>query len=230
VSSSATAQCVPVICIDGPSGAGKGTAAAAVALRLGFHLLDSGAVYRVAALHALRLQVNLDDEAAVLASLADFDASFEPSGEQGVTVKLAGEDVSTAIRTESAATAASRVAAMPGVRTQLLEQQRAFRQPPGLVADGRDMGTVVFPDAQLKVFLTASPEERASRRAKQLKDKGITANIPDLVREIGERDRRDSSRQHSPLVPADDAITIESSQLPIDAVVDRIVQSWMHQA
>jgi len=217
---------IPVITIDGPSGAGKGTAAANLAERLGFHLLDSGAVYRVAALHALRHGANLDDESSVLETFSSLNASFKPLGLDGVAVLLGDEDVSNEIRTEQIGNAASKVAAMPQVRTDVLDEQRAFRQSPGLVADGRDMGTVVFPDAPLKIFLTASAEERAKRRAKQLKDKGITATIPDLVREIGERDDRDASRTHSPLVAASDAITIESSDLSIDEVVERIVQAW----
>lgn len=222
----ASSSIEPVITIDGPSGAGKGTAAAAVAERLGFHLLDSGAVYRVAALHALRHNANLNDEQSILATFANMHASFEPNGMEGVSVRLDDEDVSLNIRTEKAGNAASQIAAMPLVRESLLDEQRAFRQSPGLVADGRDMGTVVFADAQLKVFLTASPEKRAMRRAKQLKDKGITANIAELVREIGERDDRDESRQHSPLVPAIDALSIESSVLSIDEVVERIVNAW----
>ncbi len=221
---------IPVITIDGPSGAGKGTAAAAVALQLNFHLLDSGAVYRVAALHALRNNADLNDEASVLATFSTMRASFEPKGPDGVAALLGEEDVSLQIRTEQTGNAASKVAVMPGVRAAVLDEQRAFRRSPGLVADGRDMGTVVFPDAQLKVFLTASPQERAIRRAKQLKDKGIKASIADLAREIGERDTRDASRTHSPLVPADDAISIESSALSIDEVVERIVQEWSTRA
>lgn len=216
----------PVITIDGPSGAGKGTAAAALAEALSFHLLDSGAVYRVAALHAVRCEADLADEASVLAALPTMQAQFKPRGLDGVDVFLANENVSQEIRTEKAGNAASQVAVMPAVRSELLDEQRAFRQSPGLVADGRDMGTVVFPDAQLKVFLTASSEQRASRRAKQLKDKGITANIAGLVDEINERDQRDASRTHSPLVPAEDAIVIESSDLSADEVVARILEAW----
>lgn len=217
---------IPVLTIDGPSGAGKGTAAAAIAQRLGFHLLDSGAVYRVAALHAMRNQADLSDEASIMSTFSSMDASFEPSGLAGVSVKLSGVDVSAEIRTEQAGNAASQVAAIPRVRAELLDEQRAFRKWPGLVADGRDMGTVVFPDATLKVFLTASAQERAERRAKQLNDKGITANIADLIREIGERDERDASREHSPLVPAVDAVSIESSALSIDEVVQQIEEAW----
>ena len=224
--SQATSSAAPVITIDGPSGAGKGTAAAAIAKRLGFHLLDSGAVYRVAALHALRKMADLSDEQSVLAAITDMRATFVPQGLDGVSVTLNDEDVTLNIRTEKAGNTASQIAVMPLVRESLLDEQRAFRQSPGLVADGRDMGTVVFADAQLKVFLTASPEKRARRRAKQLKDKGITANIPDLVREIGERDERDASRSHSPLVPASDAVSIDSSALNADEVIDHIVQAW----
>ncbi len=216
----------PVITIDGPSGAGKGTAAAALAEALSFHLLDSGAVYRVAALHAVRCKADLTDEASVLAALRTMHAQFKPRGLDGVDVFLSDENVSQEIRTEKAGNAASQVAVMPAVRSELLDEQRAFRQAPGLVADGRDMGTVVFPDAQLKVFLTASPEQRASRRAKQLKDKGITANIAGLVDEISERDQRDASRTHSPLIPAKDAIVIESSDLNADEVIARILEAW----
>lgn len=229
MSASAQTSAVPVITIDGPSGSGKGTAASAVAERLGFHLLDSGAVYRVAALHALRHKADLNDEQSVLTALANMRATFEPNGMDGVSVMLGEEDVSLAIRTEKAGNAASQIAVMRLVRESLLAEQRAFRQSPGLVADGRDMGTVVFPDALLKVFLTASPEERAMRRAKQLKGKGISSNIADLVREIGERDDRDVSRQHSPLAPANDALFIESSVLSIDEVVGRIVQTWFER-
>ena len=221
---------IPVLTIDGPSGAGKGTAAAAMAERLGFHLLDSGAIYRVAALHALRYNADLNDEASVLETFSTMRATFEPRGAEGVAVQLDGEDVSIEIRTEQAGNAASRVAAMPRVRIALRDEQRAFRTAPGLVADGRDMGTVIFPNARLKIFLTASAEQRAIRRAKQLKDKGITANIAQLVQEIGERDDRDASRQHSPLVPAEDAISIESSSMSGDEVVTRIMNAWNARA
>jgi len=197
-----------------------------VAVQLGFNLLDSGAVYRVVALHAIRCHATLDNQAAVLATIDSLQARFEPAGDRGVIVALGDEDVSAEIRTEAAAAAASRVAVMPAVRTRLLELQRSFRQAPGLVADGRDMGTIVFPDAALKVFLTASAERRAERRAKQLKDKGITAKIADLARDIGERDARDASRPHSPLIAAADAITIDSSDLSIKEVVERIAQAW----
>lgn len=213
---------IPVIAIDGPSGAGKGTVAAKLADSLGFHLLDSGAVYRAAALYALRADINLDDADALYQSLKGFDATFTPDGTQGVKVELEGVDVSLDLRTEATAGAASRIAANPAVRELLLPEQREFRQAPGLIADGRDMGTVVFPDAALKVFLTASVKERAMRRAKQLKEKGIPSNMEGLMQEIAERDERDTSREHSPLAVAADAITVDSSDMSIDEVVAHI--------
>lgn len=219
----AQSNAIPVLTIDGPSGSGKGTVASKLAEKLGFHLLDSGAVYRAAALYALESGVDLNDEAAVLKLLAGFDATFTPEGVQGVKVELDGEDVSVRLRTESTAAAASRIAVIQPVRELLLPEQREFRQAPGLVADGRDMGTVVFPDATLKVFLTASVEIRAIRRAKQLKEKGITSNMEGLMQEIALRDERDSSRVHSPLVPAPDALEIDSSDLSVDDVVDLII-------
>lgn len=213
-----------VIAIDGPSGAGKGTVAREVARTLGFHLLDSGAVYRAAALHAVRAGAHLDDEASVNRALDSLAVDFQP-GKDGVRVFLDGREVTDELRTETTAAAASRVAVMPSVRTRLLPQQRSFRVAPGLVADGRDMGTVVFPDATLKVFLTASAEERAKRRAKQLKEKGIDATMASLLENIAERDRRDSTRAHSPLVAASDALVIDSSSIGADAVVARIVRA-----
>jgi len=216
-----SAMTIPVIAVDGPSGAGKGTVAQRVATTLGFHLLDSGAVYRAAALHALQVDASLDDERAVLAALSSFDAQFSPTP-AGVKVHLNGVDVTADLRTEATATAASKVAVMPRVRTLLLPQQRSFRRAPGLVADGRDMGTVVFPDATVKVFLTASVEERASRRAKQLKEKGIKTTMARLLQDIAERDERDSTRTHSPLIAADDALVIDSSSLTVEKVVQQI--------
>ncbi|MBX2836585.1 MAG: (d)CMP kinase [Gammaproteobacteria bacterium] len=210
---------IPVITIDGPSGAGKGTVAAELAELLGFHLLDSGAVYRAAALFALKSDVDLTDESGVADHLSGFDATFIPNGVKGVTVLIDGVDVSQQLRSEATAAAASKIAAIQPVRELLLPEQREFRQAPGLVADGRDMGTVVFPDATLKVFLTASVEQRAERRAKQLKEKGIPSTMGGLMQEIAERDERDTTRKHSPLVAASNALVVDSSDLSIADVV-----------
>ena len=214
----------PVITIDGPSGAGKGTIAHRLAATLGFHLLDSGAVYRAAALHALREGCDLDDEDSVMQAMKTLDAHFQPTP-GGVEVRLNGELVTLTLRNESTAAAASKVAVMLRVRESLLDEQRSFRAFPGLIADGRDMGTVVFPDAGLKVFLTASVETRAKRRAKQLKEKGIETTLARLLQEFTIRDARDSARAHSPLKPADDALIIDSSTMNIDEVVQRIAEA-----
>jgi cytidylate kinase len=214
---------VPVLTIDGPSGSGKGTVSRAVASALGWGLLDSGALYRLVALAGRSAGISLDDEAA-LARLADqFDIRFgsTPAGDE--VVWLAGRDVTGALRTEAAGNDASKVAALPAVRAALLERQRRFAVPPGLVADGRDMGTVVFPQAGLKIFLTASPDERALRRHKQLKEKGVAATLAALSLEIAERDRRDSTRAVSPLVASADAVLFDTTGMSVEAVVERVL-------
>ena len=214
---------VPVIAIDGPSGSGKGTVARLVARRLGWHLLDSGALYRLVAMAGARRGLAEDDEPGHAGVAAGLDARFESDAEGGERILLDGLDVSLELRTETAGAAASRVAAMPSVRTALLGRQRAFVEPPGLVADGRDMGTVVFDTAPVKVYLTASAEERALRRYKQLKDKGLTANLAGLSQEILQRDRRDSTRPVAPLRPAPDAVVIDSTGIAVEEVVDRVL-------
>lgn len=203
-----TSEAVPVIAIDGPSASGKGTVAQAVALALGFHYLDSGALYRLVALDALQRGVALDDEAALTRLAEQLDVRFE-RGE----VYLGGRRVTDDIRTEACSAASSRVAAVPGVRQALLARQRAFRRPPGLVADGRDMGSVVFPDAKLKVFLTAGAEARAERRYNQLKDKGIPASIDALLLDLRERDTRDAERAAAPLRAAPDARRLDTTRM-----------------
>jgi CMP/dCMP kinase len=214
---------VPVIAIDGPSGSGKGTIARRVATKLGFHLLDSGALYRLVALAGSRQGVRPDDAEghAEVARRLDVEFAVDEAGDERIL--LGGEDVTRAIRTETAGAEASRVAAMPPVRSALLDRQHAFARPPGLVADGRDMGTVVFPQAPLKIYLTASADERARRRHKQLKDKGLTVNIAGLSQEIRERDLRDSSRSVAPLRPAEDAVILDSTGLTIEQVVEQVL-------
>lgn len=214
---------VPVIAIDGPSGSGKGTVAAAVAERTGFHFLDSGALYRLVGLAALRRGVCLEDAAGLAELARGLEVTFDFSTDGPGSVRLEGEAVGEAIRSEEVATAASRVAAEPQVREALLDLQKKFRRAPGLVADGRDMGTVVFPDAECKVFLTASAEERACRRYKQLKEKGIDVKFPALLGEIRARDERDRNRTVAPLKPAADAHTLDTSALSIEQVVDRVL-------
>lgn len=219
---------VPILTIDGPSGAGKGTIARAIASRLGWRLLDSGALYRVAALAALKAGIPLDDEQAVARVAEGLDVEFdEVDGRERVI--LAGEEVTAELRTEQCGDAASKVAAQPAVRRALLARQRAFAAPPGLVADGRDMGTGVFPDALVKVFLTASAEERARRRHKQLMDKGISVSLRDLSREIAQRDERDANRPVAPLVPAHDARIIDSTHMSPEEVTERILH-WLREA
>ncbi len=214
---------VPVIAVDGPSGTGKGTICSFLATKLNWHLLDSGALYRVLALSANQQSIALDDEAA-LASLSEtLVLAFESGkGVEGIRVILDGTEVSNEIRTETCGNAASLVAALPAVRDALLVRQRQFRQAPGVIADGRDMGTIVFPDAQLKVFLTASAEERAKRRYKQLKEKGINVNLRGLSADIAERDKRDKERVVSPLKAAEDAIVIDTTGIDIALVNSQI--------
>ena len=213
----------PIVTIDGPSGSGKGTISRAVAKHAGWHLLDSGALYRLVALAGGAQGVAPDDPEGHARVAANMDVVFGINSHGGELVTLAGRDVTSEIRTETAGQGASRVAAWPVVRTALLERQRAFAAPPGLVADGRDMGTVVFPQAHLKIFLTASPEERAQRRYKQLKDKGSGVSLAALSREIAERDLKDSTRAVSPLRPAPDAHVIDSTHLGIQDVVEQVL-------
>lgn len=214
-----TSAAVPVIAIDGPSGSGKGTIAQALATELGWHFLDSGALYRILAYAAQRRGIALDDAGRLAELGRNLPVGFSANSSK---ILLDDIDISTEIRTESAGDAASRVAAIPAVREALLARQRAFRRPPGLVADGRDMGTVVFPDAPLKLFLTASAEERARRRYNQLIEKGLSASLSTLAADIAERDRRDANRAVAPLRPADDAIVIDTSTLDIDATLARV--------
>lgn len=217
------AASAPVICIDGPSGSGKGTIAQRVAGTLGFHLLDSGALYRLTALAAARRGIEFDDGEAVAEVAREMRPFFEPAGSRGLRTYLDGSNVTRDIRAEEIGMNASRVAAHEAVRKALLERQRAFRQLPGLVADGRDMGTVVFPDAPLKIFLTASAEARAMRRHNQLKEKGIGVSLRGLLKDIEARDEQDARRAVSPLQPAEDAIEIDSTALSIDQVTEQVL-------
>ena len=211
----------PVIAVDGPAASGKGTIAAGVARALRFHHLDSGALYRLVALKALDAGIALDDEAG----LADAATAMRFELGEDRTV-LDGTDVSAALRSEAVSAAASRVAALPNVRAALLPRQRAFRRPPGLVADGRDMATVVFPDAMVKVYITASPEERARRRYKQLIEKGNSVNLDDLLRDIRERDARDSGRAAAPLRAAAGAFLLDTTSLSIEAGIAFVVERY----
>jgi len=214
----------PVIAIDGPSASGKGTVAARAALALGFHYLDSGAIYRVTAYAAQQAGVDLADEAALARLARGLDLRFT-----GGEVYLDGRAVGDAIRTEEAGMNASRVSALPSVRTALVDLQHGFQRLPGLVADGRDMGTVIFPDAPLKVFLTASAACRAERRYKQLISKGFQANIDDLRADLEARDARDSSRSVAPLKPAQDALVLDNSTLTIEQAVNQVMNWWLER-
>ena len=211
-----------VIAIDGPSGSGKGTLSQLLAKKIGFHLLDSGALYRLVALAALKQGVNIQDERQVEQVAAQLDVRFDITDES-TRILLSGEDVTSAIRNEIISMNASVVAAYPGVREALLKRQRNFRQLPGLVADGRDMGTTVFPDADIKIFLTASAEARAQRRYKQLVEKGESVDMNALIKDIQERDERDSKRTVSPLKPAADAILLDSTQMTIEEVLEAML-------
>ena len=215
---------VPVVTIDGPSGAGKGTLAAAIAEARGWHLLDSGALYRIIAVVALRQGVSLSDAALLAALCSELQIVF---GAGSVTVN--GDDLTDAIRTEDVGSAASVVAALPPVREAILTLQKAFRRAPGLVADGRDMGTVVFPDAPVKIFLDASAEARAERRYNQLKNKGLSVSLRDLLEQIQERDARDRERATAPLKPATDAMLIDSTQMTIQEVCNTVMQAAKQQ-
>jgi cytidylate kinase len=214
---------VPVLAIDGPGGAGKGTICQLVAKKLGWHLLDSGALYRLTALAASKHGVALDNEKSVAVLAKHLDVQFIPQDDGLVHTLLEGENVSADIRTEKVGGMASQVAALPAVRQALLERQRDFAQAPGLVADGRDMGTVVFTDAPVKIFLTASAEERAKRRFLQLQEKGVEADIEVILRDIQERDERDMNREVAPLKPAIDSLVVESTNMSIEQVLDVVM-------
>lgn len=213
---------VPVITIDGPSGSGKGTISQCVAQAMNFHLLDSGALYRVLGCVARDRQLDMEDEQILARTARELDIRFGVDGPGSVRVD--GMDYSDIIRQEAGGKLASKMGAIPAVRKALLARQQAFRKPPGLVADGRDMGTAVFPDAPVKIYLTASAEERAQRRYKQLIAKGIGAILPDLLRELQERDAQDTNRSVSPLRPAADAHILDTTDLDIDAVVNRVLE------
>ena len=223
--SSFTSKTVPVITIDGPSGSGKGTLARAVADALGWHLLDSGALYRIVGAMCIRQGVSFADEDQVVELAASLDIQFDED-----KVLVDGDDLTDEIRTEDAGLNASKVAQMPGVRAAVFELQRRFRRAPGLVADGRDMGTVVFTDAALKIFLDASAEERAQRRYKQLKNKGLSVRLPGLLAQIEERDARDRGRAIAPLKPADDAQVVDSTSMSIEAVVELVLEQARNRA
>ena len=208
----------PVVTIDGPGGSGKGTLSSLVAAKLGWHLLDSGALYRIVAVSAQSQAIDLADENTLVAMVADLQIAFI-----GDKVDVNGSDLSDIIRTEETGVAASQVAALPGVRDAILALQKSFQRAPGLVADGRDMGTVVFPHSKAKIFLDASAEARADRRYKQLKNKGLSVNFRDLLEQIQERDARDRGRAVAPLKPAADALIIDSTQMTIEEVLETIM-------
>lgn len=217
----APAAAVPVIALDGPTASGKGTVAQRVAGALGWHYLDSGALYRLLALAAMRAPVALGDAPALAALARTLSPAFD-----GARIRLGADDVTDAIRAEPVSQAASRIAVLPPVRAALVALQRSARTAPGLVADGRDMGTVIFPDAALKVFLTASAASRAQRRSKQLIEKGFSANFDDLLRDLQERDARDAQRAAAPLRPAPDAFVLDSTALSIDETVEAVLRRW----
>jgi cytidylate kinase len=214
---------IPVLTIDGPSGSGKGTISRAVAERLGWHYLDSGALYRAVGLAAAWESLDLSDPEAVAQCAARTEIRFETQGAGEPHVIVNGKDATRQLRTETAGAAASAIAAHPPVRAALVDLQHRFRRSPGLVADGRDMGTVIFPDAPYKVFLTASAEERAQRRYKQLKEKGVSVNLAGLLHEIAARDERDAGRAVAPLKPAEDAVIVDSTGTPITEVIERVL-------
>ena len=216
----------PVIAVDGPGGSGKGTICRAIAQELGWHLLDSGALYRLVALAAQRHAIELDDVTGLTALAGNLDAEFHADADGQELIILGGDEVSREIRAETCGSRASRIASIPEVRSALTNRQRAYRQPPGLVADGRDMGSVIFPDARAKIFLTASAAERAGRRHKQLMGKGIDANLGQLHREIAERDKRDAERAVAPLRACDDAKVIDTTGMSISEVV-RVVLEYV---
>ena len=215
----------PVIAIDGPSGSGKGTIASELASKLGFNYLDSGAIYRTLGIAVQKANVDFTNHAQIVEIYNKSDISFESNKPHNII--LNGKDVSMLIRSQMGSDFASKLGQIPEIRDILLEGQRAYRREPGLVADGRDMGTTVFPDANLKIFLTASVKERANRRYKQLITKGIDATLPDLLQDLKERDKRDTERTVSPLKPAEDAVTLDSTDLTIDEVVNQILKLFL---
>jgi len=219
-------ETAPVITLDGPSGVGKGTVGQRLAENLGWHYLDSGAIYRALAYGAYRRHIAPDDEDALVALARSLPLRFDPDPGGVCRVWYEGDDITGEVRTESCGMTASRIAGLPQVRAALLGRQRGFRRPPGLIADGRDMGTTVFPDADLKIFLTADDRVRAERRLRQLNGKGINAKMADVLREIRERDEQDATRRASPLLPAKDAVELDTTHLTIDEVVERVTRLY----